>query len=160
MIILGLILELSNVSSVTDANIEKAQSSLGVVYEENLRISKKTREICSSDTLQVGEAELNRERAVAASVGNQVDISMSKSGYSLSSSSSPRDGGISDSSPLLDSSHDGILLLFYNFPFVCGGWFTTYCHHIWTSLFLTDTLRVDGGLAQTFYLKVLLNIAT
>ncbi|EXC05930.1 WD repeat-containing protein 91 [Morus notabilis] len=96
----------SNVSSFTDANIEKAQSSLGVVYEENLRISKDTREICSSDTLQVGETELNREWAVAASVGNQVDISMSKSGYSLSSSSSPRDGGISDSSPLLDSSHD------------------------------------------------------
>lgn len=82
------------------------------MYEENLRIFKDTLETGSPATPQVGEAEPDREWAVTAPLGNQVDVSISTSGYNLSSSLSLHvgDGGVGESSLLLDSSHAGMLL--------------------------------------------------
>ncbi|PON96927.1 hypothetical protein TorRG33x02_073060, partial [Trema orientale] len=97
----------SNVSPFSDANTEKAKSSSNCVHEENLLMSKETLETYFPATPQIGEAELDQELVVAAPVGNQQEVSTSKSGYNLSSSSNlyVRDGGIGDSSQLLDGSH-------------------------------------------------------
>ena len=103
-------MELSNVSPFTDASTEKDKSSSSFVHEENLLVSNDTLETYFPATPQTGEAELDRELVVDAPVGNQQELSTSKSGYSLSSSSSlhVRDGGIGDSSQSLDGSHVGI----------------------------------------------------
>ncbi|KAL5568484.1 hypothetical protein UlMin_025059 [Ulmus minor] len=75
---------------------------------ESVLISKDTQETCSLATPQIGEAELSHARVVATPLGSQPELSISKSGYD--SSSPPdlqgRDSGISDSSLLLQDSHD------------------------------------------------------
>ncbi|PON34741.1 Guanine nucleotide-binding protein, beta subunit [Trema orientale] len=97
----------SNVSPFTDASTEKVKSSSSFVHEENLLMSKDTLETYFPATPQIGEAELDQELVVGAPVGNQQEVSMTNSGYNLSFSSNlhVRDGGIGDSSQLLDGSH-------------------------------------------------------
>ncbi|KAM6555701.1 hypothetical protein CsatB_002720 [Cannabis sativa] len=97
----------SNVSPFTDANSDVAKSSSSFVHEENVLLSKDTLEAYFPATPQIDEADLHQEVVAAAPVGNQHEVSPSKSGYNLSSSSNfhARDSGTSDSNPLLDGSH-------------------------------------------------------
>ncbi|KAL5567843.1 hypothetical protein UlMin_024418, partial [Ulmus minor] len=97
-----------NASSFTDASTEKTKSSSSILNEESVLISKDTQETCSLATPQIGEAELSHARVVAAPLGSQPELSILKSGYDSSSPSDlqGRDSGISDSSLLLQDSHD------------------------------------------------------
>ncbi|KAL5539100.1 hypothetical protein UlMin_044185 [Ulmus minor] len=97
-----------NVSSFTDASTEKTKNSSSILNEESVLISKDTQETCSLATPQIDEAELSHARVVAAPLGSQPKLSISKSGYDSSSPSDlqGRDSGISDSSLLLQDSHD------------------------------------------------------
>ncbi|KAL5538187.1 hypothetical protein UlMin_043008, partial [Ulmus minor] len=97
-----------NASSFTDASTEKTKSSSSILNEESILISKDTQETCSLATPQIGEAELSHARVVAAPLGSQPELSILKSGYDSSSPSDlqGRDSGISDSSLLLQDSHD------------------------------------------------------
>ena len=97
----------SNVSSFTDASTEKTKSSSSILNEESVIISKDNQETCPLATPQIGEAELS-QALVAAPLGSQSELSISKSGYDSSSPSDlqGRDSGISNSSLLLQDSHD------------------------------------------------------